>query len=123
MAEPDIPCDLCGLRLVDARLTHETFLVAPGEKGIGPQRHQRMFEGECPEHGHRFAAFPSEGHSTLLASRLAKHFTNAERKALRATLPDEERKTFQAALGGQYAWDDEDVVRWRRSLGEPPSAA
>jgi hypothetical protein len=59
----------------------------------------------------------------LLASRLAKQFTNAERKALRATLSDEERKTFQAALSGQYAWDDEDVARWRRSLREPPFAA
>lgn len=123
MAEPDIACDLCGLRLANARLANEMFLVAPDEKRIGSQRHQRMFEGECPEHGHRFAAFPNEGHSTLLASELSKHFTNAQRKALRAALPDEERKIFQAALGGQYAWDDEDVARWRRSLGEPPSAA
>jgi hypothetical protein len=116
MSEPDIACDLCGLKLANARLANEMFLVAPSEKHIGPQRHQRMFEGECPTHGHRFAAFPNRGHSTLLESRIEKHFTKAERKKLRATLSDQERIKFQAALRGQYVWDDEDVARWRGAL-------
>jgi hypothetical protein len=117
MSEPDIACNLCGKKLAGARLANEIYLVAPGEKGIGPQMHQRMFEGSCPEHGHRFVAFPGEGHSTLLASRLARHFTRAERRTLRATLPEPERACFQAALNGQYMWDDEDVARWRDALG------
>lgn len=116
MSEPHILCDLCGLALVNARLANELFLVAPGDKAIGPQRHQRTFEGECPTHGHRFAAFPNEGHSTLLASKLAKRFTKAEYRVLRATLPPQERADFQDALNGQRIWDAEDVARWRNAL-------
>lgn len=116
MSEPDIPCDLCGFRLINARLLNELAVIAPGEKDVGPQRHQRMFEGECPEHGHRIVAFPNEGHSTLLASRLSKLFPRAECRKLRQILPDDERKRFQSALNGQYVWDDEDVARWRGAL-------
>lgn len=94
----------------------ELYAALPGEKRIGPQAHQRMFEGNCPEHGHRFAAFPNEGHSTILASRLLKLFKNAERKALRANLPEGERRDFQDSLNGQYAWDGEDVSRWKALL-------
>jgi len=116
MAEPIIDCDQCGHRLADARLVDETYLLAQGEKKIEPQRHLRMFEGECPEHGHRFVPFPNEGHSTLIAAKLRKKFTNAERKSLRKTLSDEQRATFQAALNGQYAWDDDDLARWAAAL-------
>ena len=116
MSEPQVACDLCGVKLTNAHLASEMFLVAPGEKDIGPRLHQRMFKGECPTHGSRFAAFPNEGHSTLLRFRFRKHFTKAERRALRATLPDQERVNFQAAWGGQYVWDDEDVARWHGAI-------
>jgi hypothetical protein len=116
MSEPDIACSLCGLKLTNPRLANEMYLVAPGEKDIGPQLHQRMFAGECGTHGHRLAAFASEGHSTLLRSRFRKHFTKAEGRALRATLPDQERVNFQAAWSGQYMWDEEDVARWRGAI-------
>lgn len=116
MTQPDIACDLCGNKLADPRLANEMFLVATGEKSIGAQRHQRMFEGECPEHGRRFVAFPSEGHSTLLAAKFRKLFTRAERRALRAKLSGRDRSNFQAAWNGQYAWDDEDLAHWRQAL-------
>lgn len=118
MSEPDIPCDLCGLRLVNARMINEMFAAIPGDKNIGQQRHQRMFEGECPDHGHRFAAFPNEGHSTVLASRLAKRLTKAESRALWQKLSLGERKRFQLALRGQYAWDENDLERWRKVLAQ-----
>lgn len=116
MSEPEISCDLCGLKLADARLANEMYLVAPDEKAIGPQLHQRMFSGECPGHGPRFVAFPSEGHSTLLRSQFRNHFTKAKARTLRSTLPRVEKLEFQAAWNGQYVWDDEDLARWRGVL-------
>jgi hypothetical protein len=116
MSEPDLICDLCGSTLANARLSNEMCLVAPGEMDIGPQRHQRMFEGECPDHGRRLVAFPSEGHSTLLAARIANHFTKAESKALLGILSGEEQANFRAAWKGQYLWDEGDIARWRGAL-------
>jgi hypothetical protein len=116
VSRPVIHCNECGTQLENAKLSDEIFLLSPGKKQIGPQQHQRMFVGYCPEHGRRFVAFPNEGHSTLLASRLAKLFSNAERKKLRTILPAEERIIFQASLNGQYAWDESDVARWKEAL-------
>jgi hypothetical protein len=116
MAEPDTKCDLCGQRLEGARMMSEMYLALPGEKRIGPQRHQRVFEGNCPEHGNRIVAFPNEGHSTILASRLGGLFKRAERRLLRANLSDQDRRDFQNALNGQYAWDGSDVSRWKTLL-------
>jgi hypothetical protein len=123
MSRPVIHCNECGTQLEDAKLSDEIFLLSPGKKQIGPQQHQRMFVGHCPEHGRRFVAFPNEGHSTLLASRLAKLFSKAERKSLRTILTAEDRATFQASLNGQYAWDESDVARWREALGAGGEAA
>jgi len=116
MSEPEVSCNICGRRLVSARMSAELYLAKPDEKQIGPRAHQRMFEGECPEHGHRIVASPSEGHSTILASRLEKIFNKGEQSALRAHLARQERHDFQAALGGQYAWEESDVERWKAIL-------
>jgi hypothetical protein len=116
MTEPILHCDQCENRLVNARLVDETYLLAEGEKTIEAQRHLRMFEGECPEHGRRFVPFPNEGHSTLISAKLMKCFRNAEIKTLRKVLPKDQRKIFQAALNGQYAWDDDDLAFWRAAL-------
>lgn len=118
MAEPDIRCDVCGARLKNARMSAELFLIEPGEKRIGPQRHQRNFEGDCPQHGKRIAAFPSEGHSTLLESWLGKLFSKEERRALKDTLEPEERRDFRDALRGQFAWDAKDVSYWKSKLSK-----
>lgn len=118
MSDPVIYCNECGKQLQNAKLAGENFLLAPGQKLIAPQQHQRMFRGECPEHGNRFVAFPSEGHSTLIASQLQKMFTKDERKALWELLDEGDRANFQAGVNGQYAWDNEDVNRWKSVLQE-----
>lgn len=118
MAEPIIYCNECGKQLKNAKLADEIFLLEPGKKLIAPQQHQRTFKGDCPEHGNRFVAFPNEGHSTLIASQLKSIFSNAERKALRTLLDEDDRANFQAGLNGQYAWGSEDVSRWKCALDE-----
>lgn len=116
MAQPNIFCDQCGQRLIDAKFVDETVILEENSKAIGDKRFLRMFEGECPEHGHRFVYSPNEGHSTLLAARLQKKFSKAEQLALRDRLTVSEIAKFRMALKGQYAWDDDDLTQWIAAL-------
>lgn len=116
MTAPVLFCNQCKAELKNPRFVDEIIILPEDQRDIVDQGHLRMFEGDCPVHGHRYAFSASEGHSSLLKSSLNREFSKRDRVRLKGALTEDDWKIFKASLDGQYAWNTNDLGRWKSAL-------
>ena len=97
-------------------MPHELAVVAE-DRSVSAV--QRIFKGECPEHGEVFGDYKIGNHSTVIESRHKRYFTKPKRARLKAILPKKEHKFFSAFIHGNYIPTKGELNRWRILAIEP----
>lgn len=107
---PSGQCPHCGAELTNMRSRGEYALVAPDTRRVHGT--QRMFLGDCPDHGPMFALHKIGHHSTLGSKALRRRYPGRFQRIVKANLTSKQRSRFSKAMRGQYHPTPADIRHW-----------
>jgi len=115
-----VNCPKCGQEIeIDKLAGEENFIGIPDHavKFTG-----RWFHSLCPKCGPVFHPFKVGHHGTIARKQLKTLFPKSQLKRLRAALPEDQRKLFDATLSGKRVAKDGEVRRWLQVLSSISNA-